>query len=321
MAAVLERIKDFFTGRLYSPTVIQLTPSYLSGIHLDLKDGPAKYYAVLELPSGLIEPHFERKNIADAAALSEVLKEAVRLLQIPGKKITCLVPEACLKIFVLSFESLPASEKERQKIIRWRAKKQMAILPEDARLSYETLSSSPSSIKVLAALARAPVIQEYEDLFVNLGLEVGNAASPTISLLNLVDWQNERDVLIVNIEEDSLSLVAVTQSEPSLYRLKTFSVGQESGLRFSQKIEAAVKEIENTLHFIEDREKRTVHSLWYRSGLKEGLEGILAGLRTGFEIDVRPFIAPPWYGLDPSLSAFLAPLAGQVPWQQNRPAV
>ena len=316
MAVDFRKIKDFFTTPLCPPTIIQVSSSYISGIQLDLKDGRAKRQAVLEIPAGLLEPHFDRKNVLDAAALAGVLKEGFRELQVSGKKIACLVPEACLKIFVLSFDSLPASEKEREKIIRWRAKKQMAILPEDARLSYEMVASS-SSIKILAALARTPVVREYEGLFAGLGVEVGIAASPTISLINLVDWENDKDLLVANIEEDSLGLVAVTQSEPALYRLKTFSTGQEGGLRFSQKIEAIVKEIENTVHFIEDREKRAIRSLWFRSGLKDGQGDILAGLRTGLEIEVRPILAPAWFGLDPELSAFLAPLAGQFPGRKN----
>jgi len=125
---------------------------------------------------------------------------------------------------------------------------------------------------------------------------------------------------VVNIEEDSLGLVAVTQSEPALYRLKTFPVEREVGLRFSQKIEAVVKEIENTVHFIEDREKREVRSLWFRSGLRESREDILDGLRTGLAIEVRPVQAPPSCGLTPDISAFLAPLAGQVPWRRSMPA-
>jgi hypothetical protein len=316
MAFDFRKIMDFFTVPLCPPTIIQVSSSYISGIQPDLKDGRAKRHAVLELPAGLLEPHFDRKNVGDAAALAGILKELFRELQVSGKKIACLVPEACLRVIVLSFDSLPASEREREKIIRWRAKKQMAVLPEDARLSYETMASS-SSIKILAVLARTPVIREYEDLLAGLGVEVGVAASPTISLVNLVDWEKEKDLLVANIEEDSLGLMAVTQSEPALYRLKTFSAGQEGGLRFSQKIEAIVKEIENTVHFIEDREKREVRSLWFRSGLKDGQEDILAGLRTSLEIEVRPILAPPGCGLDPGLSAFLAPLAGQFPWRKK----
>jgi hypothetical protein len=318
MAADLSKIKDYFTAPLCPPTVIQISSSYVSGISLDLRDGRAKRHAILELPAGVVEPHFDRRNIPDAAALSGILKDSLQELRVSGKKIACLIPEACLRMFVLSFDSLPASEKEREKLIRWRAKKQMAVLPEDVRLSYERVTSS-SPFKVLAALARTPVIREYEDLLAGLGLEVGIATSPTISLVNLVDWENGKDLLVANIEEESLGLMAITQSGPVLYRLKTFSVGQEGGLRFSQKIEAVVKEIENTVHFIEDREKRAVGSLWFRSGLKEGREDILAGLRTSLEIDVQPILASSWSGLSPELSAFLAPLAGQVPGRKSLP--
>ena len=316
MATDLRRIKDYFTAPLCPPTVIQLSSSYVSGIHVDVKDGRAKRHVILELPAGLLEPHFDRKNIDDAAALSGVLKEGLRQLQISGKKIACLLPEACLRILVMPFDSIPSSEKEREKIIRWRAKKQLAVLPEDTHLTYDTITGS-SSIKVLVALARTSVIREYEDLFAGLGLEVGIAAAPTISLLNLVDWEEEKDLLVANIEEDSLGVVAVTQAEPALYRLKTFPVGREEELRFSQKIEAVVNEIENTAHFIEDREKREVRALCFRSGLREGQEDILAGLKTALPFEVRAIQAPPSFGLTPETSAFLAPLAGQLPWQKN----
>jgi hypothetical protein len=314
----LRTVKDYFLTPLCPPTIIQVTPSYVSGIHTDGKDGRVKRQVVFELPGGILEPHFDRKNITDPAALAGVLKEGLRKLETSGKKIACLLPESCLKILVLPFESLPSSDKEREKIIRWRAKKQMAVLPEDARLTYEAVTAGPS-IKVLVALARIPVIREYEDLFSGLGFDVGIASSPTISLLNLLDWKTEKDLLLANIEEDSLGLVAITQSEPALYRLKTFPPGRDGGLRFSQKVEAVVQEIENTAHFIEDREKRQVRSLWFRSGLKEDEEDIRAGLRAALPFDVRPVLAPPACGLDAAGSAFLAPLAGQFPWPMKAP--
>jgi hypothetical protein len=312
MAIDLKKLREFLTGPLCPPTIVQLSSSYVSGIHVDLKDGRAKRHSVLELPSGTLDPHFDRKNIADPAGLAAVLKEALHELQVSGKKIACLVPEACLRILVLSFESLPGSDKEREKVIRWRAKKQMAVLPEDARLSYEIVGRS-SSTKILAALARIPVIREYESVFAGLGFEVGIAASPTVSLLNLVDWEHGKDLMVVNVEEDSLGLLAVTQSEPSLYRLKTFAVGEERETSFSQKVEAVIKEIENTVHFIEDREKRAIESLWFRSGLKPGRDDVLAELRASLGIEVHPLLAPAASGLSAGPSAFLAPLAGLLP--------
>lgn len=307
---------EFFTAPLCPSVILQVSSSYVSGIHIDLKDCRVKRHSVLGLPDGVLEPHFDRSNIKDSAALSAVLKESLRELQVPGKKIACLVPEACLRLFVLSFDSLPTIESEREKIILWRIKKQMAVLPEDVRLSYEMVSSG-SSVRVVAALARRPVLREYEGWLAAFGLDVGVVASPTISLLNLLDWEKEEDLLVANIEEDSLGLFAVTQSEPALFRLKTFSAGVPGELRSSQKVEAMVKEIENTVHFIEDREKREVRSFYFRSGLREGREDILDRLRTELRMESRKIEFPPECGLDPDLGAFLAPLAGQVPWRNK----
>ena len=316
MAADLRKIREFFTAPLCPPVILQISSAYLSGIHIDLKESRVKSHSVLGLPAGVLEPHFDRKNIKDSAALSAVLKDCLRELQWAGKKIACLVPEPCLRLFVMSFDSLPAAESEREKIILWRAKKLLAVLPEDVRLAYEAVPSG-SSVKVVAALARGPVVREFEDWLAGQGLEVGVIASPMISLLNLLDWEKEKDLLLANIEEDSLGLVAITQSEPVLYRLKTFSTGPDAGLRSSQKIEAVVKEIENTVHFIEDREKREIRSLYFRSGLRDGREDILDRLRTRLRMEPQPIEAPSACGLSPELGAFLAPLAGQVPWRNR----
>jgi hypothetical protein len=317
MTAHRGNLKEYFTAPPCPSAVIQLSPSYISGILVDVKEGHIKHHLVLDLPGGLIEPHFDRPNVADAAALGEILRDGLKTLRLSGKKVACLVPEACLKILVLGFDSLPTSEREREKIIRWRAKKQMPVLPDDVRLSYEAWPFA-SSIRVLVVLARAPVIKEYENLFAGLGLEVGIITGPTLSLLNLVDWEKDGDLLAVNIEEDSLGLAAVTGGEPALYRLKMFAVERGNILAFSDKVETIVKEIENTAHFIEDREKREIRSLWFRSGLKESRKNILEALRTGLPFDVHPVQVPDSLGLTPDVSDFMAPLIGQIPGEKTR---
>jgi hypothetical protein len=306
-------LKDYFTDPLCPSAAFQLASGYISGIHLDAKERRVNHHLILDLPQGLIEPHFDNPNIKDPSALAGILREGLKRLHLSGKKVACLVPETCLKVLVLSFDSLPASERERAKLIRWRAKKQMPVLPEDVRLSYDVKPSSSSSVRVLAALARAPVIKEYEDLFAGLGLEVGVLTVPTLSLLNLLDWGKENDLLAVNIEDDSLSVAAVTRAELALYRMKTFAAERENVLRFSDRIETVIKEIENTAHFIEDREKRKVRSLWFRSGMKRNREDILQGLRTGLSLEVHPIQVPDAIGLASEVGDFLAPLIGQVP--------
>ncbi len=312
MAQLIEKIKNYLTAPPCPQVVLQLSSFYISAIHLAVKERTVKQSATLTLPAGLVEPHFDRKNLSDAATLSGLIKKGLKGIHFSGETAACLIPEACYKIFVLSFESFPPSEREREKLLRWRIKKQMPVLPEENRLSYQVMTSS-SSVKVLVSLAKTAVLQEYEDLFASLDLEVGIMTSPTLSLLNLVDWEKEKDFLAANIEEDSVSLVAVTQSELMLYRFKPFAIEPQSLIQAGQKIEMVIKEIENTVHFIEDREKRRVHSLWLRSSLSVGQEEVISKLTNRFSLAIRPVESSLLAEVRASDRPILAPLAGQIP--------
>lgn len=312
MTFQLGSLKEYFTAPLCPSAVIQVSSTYISAIQVDAKERQVKRHLVLDLPAGLIKPRFDRSNISHAAALADILKNGLKGFFLSGKKVACLIPEACVKVFILAFDFLPASESEREKIILWRAKKQMPILPQDVRLSYD-LRTSSSSIKVLTALARTPVVKEYEDLLAGLGLEIGVLTVPTLSLLNLLHGEKKSDALAVNIEDDSLALAAVAGGEPTLYRMKMFAPEPGDIPDPSLRIETIIKEIENTAHFIEDREKRQVRSLWLRSGSKNIPGDILETLRAALPLDVHPVEVPRSFGLAREVGDFLAPLVAQIP--------
>jgi hypothetical protein len=303
-----DRVKSYFTSPPCPPIVLQLTPGYLSGIQLSTKDKKIKQHLIAPLPRGLVEPHFERPNIPDCAALAGAVKDALGRLQASGEKAACLLPEACFKVFVLNFDSLPASESERQNLILWRAKKQLPVQPEDVRLSYQAMEAG-ASVRIVAVLSRASIIQEYEAFFAGLGLELGVISAPTLSLANIIDWQAEGEVVLVNIEEDSLGLIAVIGSEVALYRVKPLA-GDLAGDR---RLDNLVKEVENTVHFIEDRESQGIQTLWFRSGLLEGGEALFAELGERLTVPVKPIQAASLSSFGPAEQAILLPLAGQIP--------
>ncbi|MEW5900786.1 MAG: hypothetical protein AB1715_04930 [Acidobacteriota bacterium] len=309
--ALIGRILHFFIDRPCPPAVFQLSSSFVSGIQVAVKERKIKNAAILSLPPGLVQPHFDRKNVTDPASLAAVMKEALRKLHVSGKWAACLLPESCLKVFVLQFDSLPASPAERENLVRWKVKKQMPVIPDDTRLSYEVISSA-RPVKVVLALARKAVIEEYEALFAGVGLKVGAASVPTLSLLNLVDSEKDGDLLVANIEDDSLSLAAVTQSELALYRHKALGGDRTAGIPGDQSVENIVKEIENTIHFIEDREKREIRSLWLRTGMRERAANVVAELGERFSGAIRMVDPLPLASLSPEERSILAPLFGQI---------
>jgi hypothetical protein len=310
-AASSRKIKAFFIAQPSPSVVFQLAASALSGVNVSVGEKKIRHRAFFPLTSGLIEPHFDKPNIKQAALLMAVLKEGLAKLHYAGEKAACLLPESCLRVFIFSFDSLPSSERERLKLFRWRAKKQLPILPSDVRLSYQIMKSN-GSVKVLISLARSAVLREYEDLFSAAAVKVGLITSPTLSLLNLLDWDREKNFILVNIEDDSVSLAAVADADLTLCRFKTLPAAISGLLPEKQTIENIVAEIEKTIHFLEDREKRDLNALWLRSSSAEFLKSILSELASRFPFPVK-LVDSPWLaGVSPVEKALLAPLVGQV---------
>lgn len=263
--------------------------------------------AVLPLPAGCLVPSFDPPNVRNAGELARLVREAVRLAQAGGHEAALLLPEVCQKSFVPTFENLPASPEERKAWILWRLKKQMPSLPEDVRLSYDAAADG-SPRRVFVTLARATVIREYEDLFASCGIKLRNIGLPTLGLLNILDRNREKNVLLANVEEDAVSLLGVLDGRAALYRLKPFLGGKT----FSPPdlAAAAGKELAGTLRFLEDREKKAVKTVWVRSGTGGDAAEIIAGLQAVTELPVRLLDAPVSCGLKPRERHFLAPLIG-----------
>ena len=135
---------------------------------------------------------------------------------------------------------------------------------------------------------------------------------PAPNLVNLLKGDEAKNALVVNVEADSVSLLAVLDFEISLYRFKPFLPDSLQSMPLQQKLETIVNEVENTVHFLEDREKKKVDTVWVRSAVPK-TEGDLMAFIKG-----RP--ALPWSSFGPSglpmVNAgdeqVLAPLIGLV---------
>jgi len=308
---IKSKLEKYFTQPPCLNVVLYLSSHYLSGLHLSSKERKIKNYFISSLQEGVIKPSFNQKNIKNENWLKEGLKQGIAKLNLSDKKAACLIPELSLKAFVFSFNSLPLAKEEREELIRFRVRKQMALMPNDVRFSYDVIKSN-SSQKVVVAMARASVIKEYEDLLEHLGLKVRTVNSPLFGLFNLSHKEKNGDYLVVNIESDSLGLLAVTSSEVSLYRQKPFDLNLESKLDYEVKIDDIIKEIENTANFIEDKEKKKINFILLRLGLSERREELLTALKDELSLPLKMADVPAMTHLKQEERRFLSPLAGQI---------
>ncbi len=306
-----DRIRDYFLKPPSVRSVFYLSSRSMSGIHVSPKEGKIKNYFITPLERGLIVPSFNKKNIEKGSRLEGLLRKGLDKLHLSDSKIACLVPELSLKAFVFSFDSLPPSKQEREEIIRFRVKKQMAFLPEDARLSFEVMKSDHSQ-NVIVSVARASIIAEYEDFFRQAGLKVRIIGSPLLNLYNLVLQNKGEEFLLINIEEESLGLLAVVESEIAFYRQKPLAFQSEADTPSKQRLEEIIREIENTVHFVEDKEKKKITSLlarWGQAGMKEEM---YSRLKKALSIPVKGIDVSGASELALEEKHFLSPLLGMI---------
>lgn len=302
--------KNFFTEQPRLLSAFQLAANYLTGAQLSAKDKKIKNHFILSLDKGIIQPSFYQNNIKKHEDLKRLFEEGLKKFRLSDRRIAFVLPELSQKAFVLSFDALPATMKERDQLVRFRVKKQLPLLPEDARVAYSVMPAD-NQVRVLATVARASVIKEYEDFFGQIKLKVRSVGMPFAGLVNLIKQEDE-DLMLVNIEEDAFSIVGITHSEISLYRQKSLAPESQDEESVAQNFNDITLEIENTLHFLEDKEKRKIASLWVRTGLPKTGEEWISNLSERLSTRVRGVDACLTGNFMPSEKRLLSPLVGHM---------
>ncbi|MCX7973915.1 MAG: hypothetical protein N3B16_05375 [Candidatus Aminicenantes bacterium] len=296
-----DRFVQFLTKPPLPPFLLQITAHRLTGFRVKEEDRRENRYFISFLEPGLIEPSVEKSNLRAPDKLLTLIQQELK--KIGGQKgaLSLLLPESCFRVFLLLTESLPASSQERLALIRWRVKKLYPLLPEDFRFDYQSWRID-SGYKLLVVGAKETVIKEYEDLFSRAGWQVRLIGVPTIYLLALI---KEKDFLLVNIEKDYLALLACFNGIPWLYRVKSFYFEKEGDL-----FQPGLAEIENTLHFIEDKEKREIKKIIIRWVAKTDDEPYLINSLERLGLEIKKLEAKGFLDLNEADQNLLAPLLG-----------
>jgi hypothetical protein len=334
MRFAFDRITRVFTAPLHPPAVFLVSRTRLGAVlragrdgrfGLSLRpsgEGRLASQAVIPLPPGAVEPAFDKRNVAQPAALERAVREAAARLGRTGGPAGLMLPEACLKVFVLPFEGLPSSLREREEVLRWRLAKLAPLPAAETRMSFVVVKAAGQT-RVVLALARADVVREYEEAFRKAGFAVREVGVPALNLLSLTSGAGVRaaamgqgkmpaagHALVVNLEEDHVSLTALLDGRAALYRFKPFLRDPAGPSAIEAKAAQAAVEIETTIRFLEDREKKTITTVWVRADVAAP-EAAVAALRERLpalsvrEPDFPATVRPPD-------RHFLAPLAGQV---------
>jgi Tfp pilus assembly PilM family ATPase len=163
--------------------------------------------AEVAVPSGLIRPSQKDGNVADATALSGLLRDLSRNAGCGGW-VRVALPDPVFSLRAVSTDELPASRQEARRFLCWQARDLLPFPAEEARLDFLPLGPGPDGRpRAICLAARERTLAEYERVLAEAGLR---AAVLDARSLNLAQAAS------ASLADGTLGLLAVGKSWTTL---------------------------------------------------------------------------------------------------------
>ena len=182
------------------------------------------------LPAGALVPGIAESNIRSAETVAAAIRIRARRGCTRSRAVTVVLPDPAVRVFMLDFDSLPTRAAEVLPVLRLRLRKMVPFDMEHAGMSYQVLSQSETTVRVLAAVLPGPVLAEYEGAVRTAGYEPG-ACCPRVSpRLRAIDSMEA--VLAANLS--ALALTTSITSGQDLHLFRTVELPEEPAARAAE---------------------------------------------------------------------------------------
>ena len=196
------------------------------------------------LPEGVISPALVNANVAQPAVLQQVISEALADVAVRSRDVVAVLPDAAVRIALLDFDSLPERRHEAEPVIRFRLKKSLPFDVEKAALSYD-IQRTGATVRVVAAVCQASVLQEYEDAFRAADFNPGFVMPATLAAIGAVD--GSKPTLVLNVEAGTTSVAVLDNDQLLLFRtLENSGVSSVTGDRLADDVYPSIVFFQDT---------------------------------------------------------------------------
>jgi type IV pilus assembly protein PilM len=161
---------------------------------------PLAAVARVALADGAVAPSLKPGNIVDRVAVVAAIRGALEQIgeraNARDANLTLVIPDSAVRVLLLDFEALPSRAAEALPLVRFRLKKLLPFDADDAMVTYQTMSTSKSVVRVLAVAMPRDVLSEYETAAREAGFEPGSVLPSTLACLAALD--DAEPALLVN---------------------------------------------------------------------------------------------------------------------------
>ncbi len=212
-------------------------------------ESPLSATSFVPLQEGMIAAGLTTPVFADRSAALASLKNALDAIESRGRDWTLILPDACTRVLLLDFDTLPTKSHEVLPLVRFRLRRLVPFDVDTAAVSFQLLkSSSPANgnapVQVIAAAMPADVRVEFESLMRSTEREPGILLPATLAALAALPDTGSH--LLVHTGLHSMTTAITRNGELILYR-RTEHSETEPG-EMAQAVLVAAAYYEDTLH-------------------------------------------------------------------------
>ena len=202
--------------------------------------------AAQELAPGCVVADLVEVNLRQGSALSSAIQSALGSVAGRTRDVIAVVPDAAVRVVLVEFDTLPSDSEEAAGVVRFRLKKSLPFDVDKAKVSYHA-QKSDDGVRVVAAVALASVVEEYEGAIRDAGFSPGVVLPSMLAALGAAD--GEKPTLVVKVDARTTSIAILNAGQLQLFRTLENTRGVTiTGEQLAEEVYPSVVFFQDTYH-------------------------------------------------------------------------
>src|SRR5258708_2434074 len=202
--------------------------------------------AARELAPGSVLPDLVENNLRQRDAVRAGIAEALGSVAGRSKDVIAIVPDAAVRVMLVEFDTLPTDYDEALGVVRFRLKKSLPFDVEKAKVSYHA-QKVKNEVRVVAAVAMATVIEDYETAFRDAGFNPGVVLPSTLAAIGAADAK--KPTLVIKVDAHTTSIAILNEDQLQLFRTLENTRGVTiTGEQLAEEVYPSVVFFQDTYH-------------------------------------------------------------------------
>jgi type IV pilus assembly protein PilM len=199
-----------------------------------------------ELAPGCVVPDLIETNLRQPDAVYESIRDTLGSIGGRSHDVIAVLPDAAVRVVLLDFETLPSKRDEAEGVVRFRLKKSLPFDVDKAKVSYHVQPSN-GGVRVIAAVALANVVEDYEAAFRQAGYQPGVVMPSMLAALGAAHAQ--KPSLVIKVDARTTSIAILDGPQLLLFRTLENTRGATiTGEQLAEEVYPSVVFFQDTYH-------------------------------------------------------------------------